>query len=87
MTVTEDASFAAKNTDNWLWVTFTRSDPARDIYGANSHFENKHWTCQAPLCIDARMKPQMQAVVEEDPQIEALARDILHRAQKQQFRQ
>ena len=87
VTVTEDASFAAKNTDNWLWVTFTRSDPARDIYGANSHFENKHWTCEAPLCIDARMKPQMQAVVEEDPQIEALARDILHRAQKQQFRQ
>ncbi|MBP5247724.1 MAG: UbiD family decarboxylase [Fibrobacter sp.] len=83
VTVADDASFTAKNMDNWLWVTFTRSDPAQDIYGANSHFQNKHWACNAPILIDARMKPQMQPAVEEDPKIEALARDILYRAQKQ----
>ena len=83
VTVADDASFAAKNMDNWLWVTFTRSDPARDIYGANAHFQNKHWASEAPILIDARMKPQMQPAVEEDIRIESLARDILFRAQKQ----
>jgi len=83
VTVSDDASFTAKNIDNWLWVTFTRSNPAQDIYGVNSHFQNKHWTCEAPLLIDARMKPQMQTAIEEDPKIEALARDILFRAKKQ----
>ena len=83
VTVSDDASFTAKNMDNWLWVTFTRSDPAADIYGVNSRVQNKHWICEAPILIDARMKPQMQAAVEEDPKIEALARDILFRAEKQ----
>ena len=86
ITIADDSHFAAKNIDNWLWVTFTRSDPAADIYGANENIQQKHWQCDAPLLIDARMKSQMQKPVEEDAKIDSLARDILFRAQKKASR-
>lgn len=86
ITIADDSHFAAKNIDNWLWVTFTRSDPAADIYGANENIQQKHWQCDAPLLIDARMKSQMQKPVEEDAKIESLARDILFRAKKKASR-
>lgn len=86
ITIADDSHFAAKNIDNWLWVTFTRSDPAADIYGANENIQQKHWQCDAPLLIDARMKSQMQKPVEEDAKIESLARNILFRAQKKASR-
>ncbi len=82
VTVADDSSFAARTLDNWLWVTFTRSDPARDIYGANSGFDQKHWKCEAPLIIDARTKPCLQGIVEDDPKLEAQAKDILWKATK-----
>lgn len=55
--VCDDADFLAKEWNNFLWVTFTRSDPARDIYGVDSFTENKHWGCEGPILIDARIKP------------------------------
>ncbi len=82
ITVADDSSFAARTLDNWLWVTFTRSDPARDIYGVNSGFDQKHWKCEAPLIIDARTKPCLQGIVEDDPKLEAQAKDILWKAMK-----
>ncbi len=82
VTVADDSSFAARTLDNWLWVTFTRSDPARDIYGANSGFDQKHWKCEAPLIIDARTKPCLQGIVEDDPKLEAQAKNILWKATK-----
>lgn len=83
ITLTEDSEFAARNLDNWLWVTFTRSDPAKDIDGAFAKFQDKHWSCQAPLIIDARMKPQMQPAVEDSPRLNQQAREILARAFKE----
>lgn len=82
ITLTENSEFAAKNLDNWLWVTFSRSDPAKDIDGAFATVKDKHWSCQAPLIIDARMKLQMQPAIEESPQLEQMAKDILFRASK-----
>jgi 4-hydroxy-3-polyprenylbenzoate decarboxylase len=55
--VCDDAEFTAANLHNWLWVTFTRSNPSHDIYGVNSRFVNKHWECESPVMIDARKKP------------------------------
>lgn len=80
VTIADDASFTAKNIDNWLWVTFTRSDPARDISGANERIFQKHWECESPLVIDSRMKPQMQPPVETDARTERMAWEILHEA-------
>ena len=53
----DDASFTAANLRNFLWVTFTRSNPAQDIHGIAAGYEHKHWGCRGPLIIDARVKP------------------------------
>ncbi len=55
--IADDASFTAANLRNFLWVSFTRCNPSHDIYGINSFMENKHWGCNGPLVIDARIKP------------------------------
>ncbi len=54
--VCDDVGFTAENFDNFLWVTFTRSNPAYDIYGVNARTEYKHWGADAVI-IDARKKP------------------------------
>lgn len=69
--VTEQADFLSEAWENFLWVTFTRSDPATDIYGLDSFFKNKHWGCRGPLVIDARLKPFHAPVLEEDPELVA----------------
>jgi 4-hydroxy-3-polyprenylbenzoate decarboxylase len=68
----DDADFAAKSLDNFVWVTFTRSNPSHDIYGINSFTEHKHWGCNGPLIIDARIKPHHAPVLEKDPDVERL---------------
>ena len=55
--VADDADFCAANLDNFLWVPFTRSDPATDVYGAQAATRARHWSCESPLVIDARLKP------------------------------
>lgn len=68
--IVDDSDFAARNVDNFLWVTFTRSDPARDIYGVDSFVDYKHWGCKGSLVIDARTKPRHAAPLEDDPAIQ-----------------
>jgi 4-hydroxy-3-polyprenylbenzoate decarboxylase len=63
----DDSEFAARSLENWLWVTFTRSDPASDIYGVGAFEHRKHWGCRGPLVIDARLKPHHPRPLEEDP--------------------
>jgi 4-hydroxy-3-polyprenylbenzoate decarboxylase len=70
ITVVDDADFVARSLQNWLWVVFTRSDPARDIHGVAAFIHNKHWGCRGPLVIDARLKPHMPDPLEEDPAIQ-----------------
>jgi 4-hydroxy-3-polyprenylbenzoate decarboxylase len=72
MVLCDDADFTAQNLNNFVWVTFTRSNPSHDIYGINSFTENKHWGCSGPLIIDARIKPHHAPVLEKDPRVEKL---------------
>lgn len=67
--ITDDASFTAASLKNWLWVTFTRSNPSHDIYGINAHTAHKHWGCDQVI-IDARIKPHHAPVLEKDPAVE-----------------
>ena len=67
--VVDDARFCANSKDNFFWTTFTRSDPATDIYGAKATMHAKHWSCEAPLILDARLKPFHAPPLEEDPAI------------------
>jgi 4-hydroxy-3-polyprenylbenzoate decarboxylase len=46
-----------KNLNDYVWVTYTRSNPSHDIYGINESVVNKHWGCAAPMIVDARKKP------------------------------
>ena len=66
----DDAGFAAANINNFVWITFTRSNPSHDIYGINSFIENKHWGCKGPLIIDARKKPHHAPELIKDPEVE-----------------
>ena len=67
----DDAGFTAKNLNNFVWVTFTRSNPATDISGINSFTEHKHWGCKGPLIIDARIKPHHAPPLVMDEKAEA----------------
>jgi len=62
----DDASFVADKLNNFLWVSFTRANPANDIHGIDSFYKNKHWGCNGPLIIDARVKPHHAPPVEID---------------------
>ncbi|MBT3176210.1 MAG: UbiD family decarboxylase [Desulfobacula sp.] len=55
--VVDDSDFTAKSFSNFLWVAFLRSNPSHDIYGVNEKVTFKHWECEPPLIIDARIKP------------------------------
>jgi 4-hydroxy-3-polyprenylbenzoate decarboxylase len=66
----DDASFTAATLNNYLWVTYTRSNPSHDIHGIAEFTENKHWGCRGPLIIDARIKPHHAPPVEKVPAIE-----------------
>ena len=67
--VTDDSEFSAANLENFLWVTFTRSNPATDVHGIGEATHQKHWGCTGPLVIDARLKPHHAPPVEEDPDV------------------
>jgi 4-hydroxy-3-polyprenylbenzoate decarboxylase len=67
--IVDDSEFAARTLNNWLWITFTRSNPAADIYGVGEFTTQKHWGCTGPLVIDARIKPQHAPPLEEDPAV------------------
>jgi len=69
LVLVDDSEFTARNLANFLWVTFTRSNPAADIYGIESFTCQKHWGCRGPLVIDARIKPHHAPAVEEDPEV------------------
>ena len=69
LVVTDDADFTARSLNNFLWVVFTRSDPANDIHGAGSFTQRKHWGCTGPLVIDARLKLHMPPPLEDDPEV------------------
>src|SRR5205085_2306055 len=67
--LTDDADFAAASLDNFLWTTFTRSDPAQDVHGVGEFTEHKHWGCKGSLIIDARLKPHMPPPCEPDAEV------------------
>lgn len=67
--VVDRSDFAAASLDNFLWTTFTRSNPATDIYGIEPTMIDKHWGCAGSLVIDARQKPHHAPPLVEDPAV------------------
>ncbi len=67
--IVDDSEFTSATLKNWLWVTFTRSNPSHDVYGVNPTTEYKHFGCDN-MIIDARIKPHHAPVLEILPEIE-----------------
>ena len=67
----DDSDFTTRSLNNFLWVTFTRSNPAKDIDGVGAFTEAKHWGCTGPLVIDARRKPHHAPPLIEDEKVTA----------------
>jgi 4-hydroxy-3-polyprenylbenzoate decarboxylase len=65
ITLVDDSTFVSEDFSNWLWVIFTRSNPASDIYGLHSETRDKHFSCSLPI-IDARIKPHHAPVLERE---------------------
>jgi 4-hydroxy-3-polyprenylbenzoate decarboxylase len=68
--VVDDSDFCARTLNNFLWVTFTRSDPAVDSCGIGARTVSKHWGCAGSLVIDARSKPHHAPPLIDDPAVE-----------------
>lgn len=64
--VVDDSGFASASLENFLWSVFTRADPARDCYGVGERSSLKHWSCDAPLIIDGRLKEFQAPPLEDD---------------------
>ncbi|MEN6557720.1 MAG: UbiD family decarboxylase [Thermoguttaceae bacterium] len=67
--VVDDSDFSTKTLENFLWTTFTRSNPASDVFGIEAFCEDKHWGCFGSLVIDARRKPHHAPPLVEDPAV------------------
>jgi 4-hydroxy-3-polyprenylbenzoate decarboxylase len=77
--IVDDSGFAAASLENFLWLTFTRSNPAADVHGIDAFTHQKHWGCRGPLVIDARLKPHHAPPCEEDPAVSARVDDLCRR--------
>ena len=60
------------SSDKFLWATWTRFNPSTDIYAKESKVVHNHIAYQAPIFIDARMKPWYPAEVEAREDIKQL---------------
>lgn len=65
----DDGEFVSDSMPNFLWVTFTRSNPSHDIYGVNAEMTFKHWGCDNVI-IDARTKPHHAPPLVPNPEVE-----------------
>lgn len=65
----DDSEFAAADMANFLWVTFTRSNPANDVYGIGAFEHVKHFGCSGALVIDARVKAYHPEAMEMDEDV------------------
>jgi len=55
--LSDEPERATRSVMNFLWTTFTRFEPAADIHAADRRIVRNHIARQAPILIDARMKP------------------------------
>ena len=69
--VCDDSHFLSQNISNFIWATFTRTNPSHDIHGVRSFIENKHWGCKGSLLFDARVKTHHAPPLITDPKISA----------------
>ncbi|MGH9383920.1 MAG: UbiD family decarboxylase [Vicinamibacterales bacterium] len=55
--LSDEPARAARSVTNFLWTTFTRFEPAADVHAADQRVVRHHISYEAPVVIDARLKP------------------------------
>ncbi len=55
--VIHDSADYADSVENFLWATWTRFNPATDVYAKGIEVSDNHLNYASPIVIDARMKP------------------------------
>ena len=73
----DDSAFLAADFSNFVWATFTRSNPSHDVHGLGQFTEHKHWGCTGPVVIDARVKPWHAPGLVADPAVAARVDEYL----------
>lgn len=76
---TEDPKWMASDLNNFLWATFTRTNPSHDMNAIDAYIENKHWGANGPLVFDATIKPHHAPPVLKDPTVEKRVDTILEK--------
>lgn len=68
LVVLHDDAAVANSTTDFLWSTWTRFEPAGDIYARETNVVRHHLSYRAPIVIDARKKPSLpdELVVRDD---------------------
>jgi len=77
--ITEDPTWMAAEFNNFIWATFTRTNPAKDIDGVDSYTINKHWGCKGPLILDATIKKHHAPAVVKDREVEKKVTTLLNK--------
>jgi 4-hydroxybenzoate decarboxylase subunit C len=72
LVVLHDDASVARSPQDFLWATWTRFEPAADIHAAATTIHRHHLSYQAPIVIDARMKPGYPAELIARPDIAEL---------------
>jgi UbiD family decarboxylase len=70
--LSDEPARAAASSMNFLWTTFTRFEPARDVHAAASRVVRHQLSYTAPVLIDARLKPGFPRELHADPDTAAL---------------
>jgi len=71
LVLTDEPRRAAASAINFLWTTFTRFEPAADLYAAAVEVTRNHLAYRAPILIDARLKPGFPKELSADPETAA----------------
>jgi UbiD family decarboxylase len=68
LVVLHDDAGVARVSKDFLWSTWTRFEPASDIYAARTEVVRHHLSYTAPIVIDARTKPEFpkELIVRDD---------------------
>ena len=74
--LTDDPSIA-RDSSRFLWSVFTRFEPAADVHAARTTVRRHHLCYQAPIMVDARMKPSYPPEVASSPEVVANRRPAL----------
>ena len=68
--LTENPTWMAEDSNNFLWACFTRTNPSHDMEGVDSFIDQKHWGSNGPLIFDATIKKHHAPPVVKNTAIE-----------------